>query len=651
MSTPLILCGPIVRRVEPASASVFLVLREPKVVTLSILGEGRGVVMTGAHQTIALGDGLHAVTVTARGENALEWGAKYHYDLEFADPGAPQDKRKLQDAGVLVASEDALPLERLVYDGESLPSFVLPPRDLERLCILHGSCRKPHGYGKDALRRADDLLAAGNAGERERAQQLFLTGDQIYADDVDKKLLEQLSKCARAWRGDVVDEHVRHGLAAKNVGDFTSGKGKNHLVSLGEYYAMYVFAWSRVLWSGRPEDDDCLASFYDDLPYVRRALANIATYMIFDDHEVTDDWFLDGKWTQRVLAGGTGLGRKVVRHALLAYTVFQHWGNDPDAFVAPRAPGTKLLAAIDGFRNAGAEKPDEIDRLLGLPQSSEELHAWKPDAIPWGYRWNGPTYEAIVLDTRMRRSFEGDDGKPALMTKDHIRDALSTSSAPRFSLVVSAAPVLGLSRLEDLQKIADAFGLDREFDVECWALSSSQGALLGALLARSPVVVLSGDVHFGLSAQIVKGDPDRCIVNFTSSALQNAPEKWMRKALGLVDGNHGLRTVDAPAKSISGVMPRTNTLEIGDERFEETLLVDAVGEGEEIVFAKREMPIPPGARALAGAPHVHTAATPWTNIGELRIDVAKERIVQVLHYDENGTWRERRDSSTFPFRR
>jgi len=33
----------------------------------------------------------------------------------------------------------------------SLPSFVLPPEDLNHLKILHGSCRKPHGVGKEML--------------------------------------------------------------------------------------------------------------------------------------------------------------------------------------------------------------------------------------------------------------------------------------------------------------------------------------------------------------------------------------------------------------------------------------------------------------------------------------------------------------------
>ena len=38
----------------------------------------------------------------------------------------------------------------------------------------------------------------------------------------------------------------------------------------------------------------------DAVPKVARALANVPTYMIFDDHEITDDWYLSDRWRERV---------------------------------------------------------------------------------------------------------------------------------------------------------------------------------------------------------------------------------------------------------------------------------------------------------------------------------------------------------------
>ncbi|MBK8816025.1 MAG: hypothetical protein IPN42_11260 [Methylococcaceae bacterium] len=67
--------------------------------------------------------------------------------------------------------------------------------------------------------------------------------------------------------------------------------------------------------------------FYETLPQVRRALANVPTYMVFDDHEITDDWNLCPLWRDRVLT--TPLGRAVIRNGMLAFALFQGWGNDP----------------------------------------------------------------------------------------------------------------------------------------------------------------------------------------------------------------------------------------------------------------------------------------------------------------------------------
>ena len=36
--------------------------------------------------------------------------------------------------------------------------------------------------------------------------------------------------------------------------------------------------------------------FRKNLPKVQRALANVPTYMILDDHDVTDDYFLNPIW-------------------------------------------------------------------------------------------------------------------------------------------------------------------------------------------------------------------------------------------------------------------------------------------------------------------------------------------------------------------
>src|SRR4029078_4567224 len=56
-----------------------------------------------------------------------------------------------------------------------------------------------------------------------------------------------------------------------------------------------------------------------NLPRVQRALANVSTYMILDDHDVTDDFFLNPIWRRRVLGRrlGPGMGGHAARDCTL----------------------------------------------------------------------------------------------------------------------------------------------------------------------------------------------------------------------------------------------------------------------------------------------------------------------------------------------
>ena len=105
-----------------------------------------------------------------------------------------------------------------------------------------------------------------------------------------------------------------------------------------------------------------LNTFRSTLPQVRRALAHIPTYTICDDHDITDDWFLDGAWCQREL--GSPLGRQIVRNGLLAYALFQALGNTPEQF--EESNGIALLDAVDRWRGDASDANVSIieDRLV-----------------------------------------------------------------------------------------------------------------------------------------------------------------------------------------------------------------------------------------------------------------------------------------------
>ncbi|WP_437319657.1 hypothetical protein [Sorangium sp. So ce385] len=662
MNMPMILCGPMVRRVDRSTASIFLVLRESREVTLRVHAPDGSVAMSGTRCAVKVGDGLYAVTVTAAKRDALAWGETYHYDLALVDPNDPtKTERTLRDDDVLVPDSPSThsALERLVYGAETLPSFALPPDDPAKLRILHGSCRKPHGLGRDALAQTDRRV---DERSQERPHQLFLTGDQIYADDVHEELLPSLSKLAHESRGDRV--HLVSGGARKAFvaeAGLTSGEADRHLLTLGEFYAMYLFVFSRVLWSGRPEAPE-LASFYDDLPHVRRLLANTATYMMFDDHEITDDWFISRVWTQRVLANSGG--RRILRNGLIAYAIFQHWGNDPAQF-AEGKPGGKLLGLIDGWTGGDESTVPAIEQCLGMPASAAELEREKTGAITWSYRWEGPMYEAIVLDTRTRRGFDTRGGM-TLMGSQQIGKLLQTSKPPRFTLVVSPAPVLGLTRLDTMQGVLAKLGLANEIDDECWARSYGHELLVERLLDRSPVVVLSGDVHFGVSASLTdRNAASRRIVNFTSSALKNESVAWKNKLLGRVGGG-SLEGMIVPKASadvgehdelavVDLVAKRAETVEIGGGQFEEALLVGDEEEREKVLVAAPPRALEPAVDVAvleAVVPHQYTAATPGANVGEIRLEQGNGwSIVQRLFHVEGDEWAVREDKASFPLRK
>ena len=81
----------------------------------------------------------------------------------------------------------------LGYATDQLPTFVAPPPTLPSLRLAHASCRTPHHTGPDALAWLDDQLKPNAPVPADRPQQLFLTGDQIYADDVAGALLPMLN--------------------------------------------------------------------------------------------------------------------------------------------------------------------------------------------------------------------------------------------------------------------------------------------------------------------------------------------------------------------------------------------------------------------------------------------------------------------------
>jgi len=788
-----VLAGPIVRRVEPTLVSVWIALRKPVEVRLEVfagLGPRRpadAVAPTStptpvappqqAGHTLMIGAGLHVAVIMFEPHVPLAWNAIYAYDVRLT-PDDGGGEVGLGELGMLVDGEytgwfgQPRALLALGYLPDHLPSFMLPaaqPRDLR---IAHGSCRRDDGPGRDAMRIVDDLLRDHHADPSQRLQQLWLTGDQIYANSAAAELMEA---CTEVGHGLVAGagpggEQValtdsesgteytypldgfhfpagRRLMLMNRVGGFTAEGNTAHSIGFGEFAAVYLAAWHTNVWpdllaklqaraaaviefqaqqdemerlgreveaytraQGRPalslgtvpntphrlyqawrltpsaaraidanltdtdvdkqwddvdydhrgtwtgfwsqadsnallrpqcepykrlrpaprpaaspdpalgflsrsltpswwagketfsvERDEApedpprallgdkvrerlhhLKQFLDDVPRARRALANVATYMVFDDHEVCEDWNITAGWVTKVRS--TALGRQVLRNGMAACAVFQGWGNDPRAYATAGSPQAAALAEIaatlvDASGRAHTAHPVAAENALDLRFANQPLTSAPPSdtaRMRWNYRYDGPGFEILALDSRTERSYEPEAdpeiGQPftsaanaPLVTDESMDRQIPPTAAPGVGtdgvcIVIAAAPVFGFppeesvllplkqfidlktplapGRWEDFRG-ATHFGRVTE-DPEHWGMvPRTYERLLARLSSRRRVVFLSGDVHYACSHAMTYWRRDGAsyattrFVQFTSSGFRNDTSNAMLLSLEL----------------------------------------------------------------------------------------------------------------------
>ncbi|WP_392531962.1 PhoD-like phosphatase [Nostoc sp. C117] len=586
---PLILAGPILKHTEPESVTVWVALKQSCQVELKVYdttndgGLLENCLLSGERSTVALGKYLHAVAITARSKigHHLTAGHIYAYDLLFTI--ADQSVQTLQQA----LCSNSFPTVSISYFDHQKPTFTLPPTRLQDLQIVHASCRKPHGSGFDTLPILDCLIEASANQPQQRPHQLFLTGDQIYGDDVADPSLwvaTTLGDALLGWEEQLpvggayctpkeLPPGERAEVATKEAG-LTAGlhnkseKVASHLLSLGEYYATYLLTWSPVCWPAAfPQGHEVtrdrhaiehwnqavrdLRQFIYTLGKVRRALANIPVYTIFDDHDVSDDWNLNQAWCLRVL--GRPLGRRVVQNALLAYTVFQAWGNTPGQFTKGQTGEKLLMAAETWSASQGTDtKADEaIARYVGMPPN--DLHtglpvlvedgsvfilARHPEALTWNYIVQSNCHEVIVLDTRTWRGYPIEQkaiAPPMLLSPKAFEQQLvlplqkiAEETEIPATFVIAPTNVFGSQVIDWVhhwnlkQEKVFATDVGDAWNINVEALAKFLNTLFGQ---RQQVIILSGDIHYSFAARLSYERTDSqlqsVLVQLTSSALKN----------------------------------------------------------------------------------------------------------------------------------
>ena len=415
-------------------------------------------------------------------------------------------------------------------------------------------------------------------------------GDQIYADDVADPIFPVIRRLSKELIGHEenlgaiepkltnlpfqgnIDKINGRQYIAEQFGGFTSNNADNHLLSFGEFAAMYLLSWSPEVWRAAqdenlflsfsevmeknkvhftfPEHEEyekennieinqlkeryqnqevLLSTFRESLYAVRRVMANTPTYMIFDDHDITDDWNLTEEWKTRVY--DSPLGRHVISNGLTAYWLFQGWGNEPETFSRFDQPVQSY------FENM-------------TPKS----HSIWMDSM-WSYSsWHflAPTAPAaLFLDTRTQREYI-DDPQPLKIGRkiDEVKyspnlinntewDALTlklknaqwNSGDPL--ILISPTPLYGIGLIENfLQKYmlplrSIGVPVQQTFDLEAWKYNEKGFTeFLWRVAGWNPshCFILSGDVHSASAVKSMITLPDQSkfsIQQFTSSPIKN----------------------------------------------------------------------------------------------------------------------------------
>ncbi len=541
---PLVLAGPVLRRLEPQRLAIWLVATQPEPPTLSI---DLPQTMPELHcQTLPIGEHAFVHLLDVHFSRPLPCDVTIDYDVHFAGQGIA----------------DWAP--HLLYPGQQRPSFGLRGR-LDQL--LHGSCRKPHHPARDGLLCADRLLQACQRPEQ-RPALLMMSGDQVYADDVAGPMLRAIH--ALIARLGLFEEHLQgarvansaelyshpacyyhradllpaqdrnEGLRERFFGGkrkpiFSSSNADNHLVTFAEVMAMYLLVWSPLPWrlvnldmpAGLSREQQAryrqelplIEGFAADLGPVARVMAHLPCLMIFDDHDITDDWNLSAQWEET--AYGHAFSRRIIGNALLGYLLCQAWGNDPDS-CQPLVEHYRALAATPLEREG---QDALIDALLGFQDWQFSLPTDPP---------------LLVLDTRTRRwRSESDLAKPSgLLDWEALTELQQALLDHPSAVIVSPAPIFGVKLIETVQRVFSWLGYPLLVDAENWMAHRGAAQVILNIFrhSRTPghYVILSGDVHYSFVYEVLIRHRQRSphLWQVTSSGIKN---EFPRRLLDVLD--------------------------------------------------------------------------------------------------------------------
>ncbi|CAL9591544.1 hypothetical protein SUDANB95_05205 [Actinosynnema sp. ALI-1.44] len=380
----------------------------------------------------------------------------------------------------------------------SFPAPRIRTRGVRRM--VFGSCRAAkghHGPGHDKL--GPDALDAFGTQLKDRPEEewpdaLLLLGDQVYADEPTPKVKRWLAERRPEPEGEVV--------------------------SFREYAELYHESWAD--------------------PEIRWLMSVLPTSMIFDDHDIRDDWNTSRVWRAE-MAEYPWWGQRI-RAGLASYWVYQHLGN----LGLDELARDELWAKV---RTAGGDVQELLEDFA--EEADREADGRKPTR--WSYRRDFGRVRLLVIDTRAGRIL---DGPERLMVGDEEFDWIERNAEGDYDhlLIGSSLPWLmphALSHFQSLNEKAAARPgwrgrvgekVRQVGDLEHWPAFRASFERLARLIHRigsgaeapGTICVLSGDVHHSYAARAEFPQPTRSeVLQLVCSPVHNDPPWFFRPIFAL----------------------------------------------------------------------------------------------------------------------
>src|SRR4029453_5469307 len=258
-------------------------------------------------------------------------------------------------------------------------------------------------------------------------------------------------------------------------------------------------------------------------PHIRRLPSSLPVSMIFDDHEMIDDWNTSAAWRAKVTAEPWWDGR--ISGGLVRYWVYQHLGNLSPQELAEN----KTWQAVSGLSRDDSLSDDAEPLLRAMAERADK----EPASIRWSYVRHWGDARMIMIDSRAGRVLEErnrrmlDDAEFEWVEAAMHR---AVDEGVEHLIVGTSLPWLLPHAIHNLERWNEtlnlrhlgrwrgrlALAVRQAADLEHWAAFGHSFERLAAALTsvargeqgRAPAtaLVLSGDVHHAYAAELIRPD-------------------------------------------------------------------------------------------------------------------------------------------------